>query len=182
MVQKVLWDKSLQQQQQTANNAITSPLPGGGGGGVAAQSGSLDGIRHKYDIFFSRAQWRITENDGQLGIAGVSIGNFSYAKTVMKDDSTEHLLEMGHIAVKNLLKNQSYADALVPTELRRDVPLDRRRALRIFCREKAPVGGISVKEHFEVNVVPLTLGITQQFYKKMIAFCFPEKSEDSIKR
>ena len=44
-----------------------------------------------------------------------------------------------------------------------------------FVREKAPVGGISVKAHFEINLVPLTIGITQAFYKRIMAFCFPEK-------
>ena len=44
-------------------------------------------------------------------------------------------------------------------------------------REKTPVGGISVKAHFEINLVPLTIGITQAFYKRIMAFCFPEKAE-----
>ena len=45
-----------------------------------------------------------------------------------------------------------------------------------FNREKAPVGGISVKDHFEINLVPLTIGITHVFFKKIMAFCFPEKN------
>ena len=51
----------------------------------------------------------------------------------MKNDSTEHLVEMGYIEVKNLLKEQIYADVIVPTDLR-NVPLDRQRTLRVFCR------------------------------------------------
>lgn len=90
-------------------------------------------FRQKSHIFFSRAQWRLTETDGQLGIADVSIGNFSYTKSIMKDDSTEHLLEMGHVQVKNLLKEQMFVDVLLPTELQ-NVPLDRQRTLRVFCR------------------------------------------------
>ena len=39
-------------------------------------------------------------------------------------------------------------------------------------REKTPVGGISVKDHFEINLVPLTIGITHSLYKKIMAFCF----------
>ena len=53
--------------------------------------------------------------------------------------------------------------------------------LCLFCdfyREKSPVGGISVKAHFEINLVPLTIGITQAFYKRIMAFCFPEKISD----
>ena len=63
--------------------------------------------------------------------------------------------------MKNRLPGQSFPEVLYPTELSKDVPLDRQRILRVFCREKTPVGGISVKAHFEINLVPLTIGITQ---------------------
>ena len=64
--------------------------------------------------------------------------------------------------VKNRLPGQAgLTEVLYPTELSKDVPLDRQRILRVFCREKTPVGGISVKAHFEINLVPLTIGITQ---------------------
>ncbi|XP_040574353.1 protein hobbit [Lepeophtheirus salmonis] len=134
-------------------------------------------IRRKAEIFFSRAQWRLTENDGQLGILDASISNFFYTKTLMPDDTTEHSLEMGYIYLKNLLPNQKYEDVLYPTELQRDAPLDRHPTLRIFCREKAPVGGISVKEHFEINLSPLTICLTHALYYKIMHFCFPEKPE-----
>ena len=32
-----------------------------------------------------------------------------------------------------------------------------------------------MKDHFEINLVPLTIGISHVFFKKIMAFCFPEK-------
>ena len=58
-------------------------------------------LRRKNEIFFSRARWKLTETDGQLGIADVTISNFFYNKNNMKDDSAEHLLEIGSLHVKN---------------------------------------------------------------------------------
>ncbi len=92
-----------------------------------------DDLWKRWMLNFSRAEWRLTECDGQLGIADVAVANLSYSKSVMRDDSTEHLLEMSNLAVKNLLKNQSYVDVLLPTQLR-NVPLDQQRSIRIFCR------------------------------------------------
>jgi len=40
------------------------------------------------------------------------------------------------------------------------------------------VGGISVKDHFEINLVPLTIGISHVFFKKIMNFCFPEKANN----
>jgi len=110
------------------------------------------------EICFKHAQWRLTDADGQLGIADLILTNFLYTKTSKTDDSVEHLLELGYVRMTNLLPNQIYTEVLVPTELQSNMPIDRQRALRVFCREKAPVAGISVKEHFEINVVPLTIG------------------------
>ena len=137
-------------------------------------------LRRKNEIFFSRARWKLTETDGQLGIADVTISNFFYNKNNMKDDSAEHLLEIGSLHVKNLLPDQLYEDVIYPTDLPKDVPLDRHRTLRVFCKERAPVGGISVKAHFEINLVPITIGMTYGFYKKIMAFCFPEKASSDM--
>lgn len=85
----------------------------------------------------------------------------------------------------------------------RDWRVDKNVRLRVYCRDKAPgeagrgrreggradvctslmcaVAGISVKDHFEVNVVPLKVQLTQQFYGRMFEFFFPSRvvQEDS---
>ncbi|CAB1348981.1 unnamed protein product [Coregonus sp. 'balchen'] len=52
----------------------------------------------------------------------------------------------------------------------------RQFGLRIFSKVRPPVGGISVKEHFEVNVVPLTIQLMYQFFKRMMGFFFPGRN------
>jgi len=136
-------------------------------------------LRRRAEICFSKAVWRLTEIDGQLGIADLNISNFLFTRSSMSDDSVENLLEMGYVHVKNLLPNQVYYDVLTPTELR-DMPLDRQRTVRIFSRERPKVGGISVRDHFEINIAPLTINITAHFYKKMMNFAFPEKDTEQL--
>ena len=70
----------------------------------------------------------------QLGIADAIITNFYYTKSVMRDDSAEHLFEIGYLNVRNCLPGQLYTEVIYPTELSKDVPLDRQRTLRVFCR------------------------------------------------
>lgn len=127
------------------------------------------------EICFKHAQWRLTEADGQIGIADLQLSNFLYTKKSKSDDSVEHLLELGYIRMNNLIPRETYKEVLCPTEIKKDMPVDHQRVLRMFCREKPPVGGISVKEHFEINVVPITLAITKNFYDTMLKFCFPDR-------
>ena len=136
-------------------------------------------LRRRAEIVFSKAVWRLTEIDGQLGIADINISNFLFTRSSMSDDTVENLLEMGYVHVKNLLPNQLYTDCLSPTELR-DMPLDRQRTVRVFSKERPKVGGISVRDHFEINIAPLTIAITAQFYKRMMNFAFPEKDADAL--
>ncbi|GBN08188.1 Protein KIAA0100, partial [Araneus ventricosus] len=131
------------------------------------------------EVCFKHAQWRLTDADGQLGISDLVLSNFLYSKVTKTDDSVEHLLEVGYIKMTNLLPNQAYKIVLQPTELQTKIPLDRQCLLRIFCRERAPVGGISIKEHLEVNVVPITIGLTEAFYRAMLKFFFPGR-EDKV--
>ncbi|KAJ8953880.1 hypothetical protein NQ318_019120 [Aromia moschata] len=130
------------------------------------------------EICFKHAQWRLTEADGQIGIADLVLSNFLYTKNSKSDDSVEHLLELGYLRMTNLLPNEIYKEVLCPTEIQFDMPIEHKKVLRIFCREKPPVGGISVKEHFEINLVPLTIGLTKKFYSTMMKFCFPEREAE----
>ncbi|XP_041768219.1 protein KIAA0100 isoform X1 [Anopheles merus] len=129
------------------------------------------------EICFKYAQWRLTEADGQIGIADLILSNFLYTKNSKSDDSVDHLLELGYIRISNLIPRDSYTEVLCPTEIQRDMPVEHKRVLRVFCREKPPVGGISVKEHFEINVVPITIQISKKFYNTMLKFCFPDRDE-----
>ncbi|XP_076059759.1 bridge-like lipid transfer protein family member hobbit isoform X2 [Oratosquilla oratoria] len=129
------------------------------------------------EVCFRKAQWRLTESDGQLGIADLVLSNFLYTKKTNSDDGVEHLLELGYVNMRNLLPNQIYVEVLNPSELQM-MPVDRQRTLRIFCREKPPCGGIAIIEHFEINVVPLNIALTYQFFKTMMKFCFPDNATE----
>ncbi|XP_032513347.2 protein hobbit [Danaus plexippus] len=132
------------------------------------------------DICFKSARWRLTDADGQLGIADLLLTNFLYTKTSRSDDSVEHQLEVGYVRVTNLLPNEPFPEVLAPQEASGRAPVARRAALRVFCRDRPPVGGISVKEHFEVNIVPIRIGLTKKFFNTMLKFCFPERDPDAI--
>jgi len=84
----------------------------------------------------------------------------------------------GDVQVTNLMADGNNVDVLAPQWCG---SADRRQptALRVLCKFKAPVGGISVKEHFEVNVVPLVIRLTARFYGTVMAFFFPDKAIDN---
>lgn len=138
----------------------------------------VSSVVKRIEVCFRQASWVLTDSDGQLQLADITLRNFLYTKIAKNDDSVEHLLELGFIQVLNRLPNQAYATVLEPTNLADNIPLDRRHALRIFCRERPPVAGIPVKEHFEVNVVPMTIAVTKAFFKRMLKFFFPEPEEE----
>ena len=141
-------------------------------------SGRFASVVKRIEVCFEQASWALTDSDGQLQLANISLNDFLYTKLAKNDDSVEHTLELGFIRVQNSIPNQAYLTVLEPTDLGNRIPFDRRRALRIFCRERSPVAGIPVKEHFEVNVIPVTIAVTKQFYRRMVKFFFPDPEDD----
>ena len=59
----------------------------------------VDTVRRRYDVCFTRAEWRMTEQDGQIGIADLLLANFLYTKLNFNDDSGYHQLELGAFKV-----------------------------------------------------------------------------------
>ncbi|XP_041053496.1 protein KIAA0100-like isoform X1 [Carcharodon carcharias] len=130
-------------------------------------------VVRRTEIYFAQARWRLTEEDGQLGIAELELQRFLYSKVNKSDDTAEHLLELGAFTMNNLLPSSLYKVVLRPQNPSQSA---RQLALRIFSKVRPPVGGISVKEHFEVNVVPLTIQLTIQFFRRMMGFFFPGRN------
>ncbi|XP_064424989.1 bridge-like lipid transfer protein family member 2 [Latimeria chalumnae] len=130
-------------------------------------------VVRRTEIYFAQARWRLTEEDGQLGIAELELQRFLYTKVNKSDDTAEHLLELGWFTMNNLLPTADYKVVLRPQT---PCQSGRQFALRLFSKVRPPVGGISVKEHFEVNVVPLTIQLTHQFFKRMMGFFFPGRN------
>ncbi|XP_007935565.1 protein KIAA0100 homolog [Orycteropus afer afer] len=130
-------------------------------------------VVRRTEFYFAQARWRLTEEDGQLGIAELELQRFLYSKVNKSDDTAEHLLELGWFTMNNLLPNAVYKVVLRPQS---PCQSGRQLALRLFSKVRPPVGGISVKEHFEVNVVPLTIQLTHQFFHRMMGFFFPGRS------
>ncbi|XP_077422133.1 bridge-like lipid transfer protein family member 2 isoform X2 [Vanacampus margaritifer] len=130
-------------------------------------------VVRRTEIYFAQARWCLTEEDGQLGIAELELQRFMYSKLNKSDDTAEHLLELGWFTMNNLLPNAAYKVVLRPQSACQS---GRQFALRIFSKVRPPVGGISVKEHFEVNVVPLTIQLMYHFFKRMMGFFFPGRN------
>jgi len=57
-------------------------------------------VRRRYDVCFTRAEWRMTEPDGQIGIADLLLANFLYTKLNYDNDSGYHQLELGAFKVR----------------------------------------------------------------------------------
>lgn len=129
-------------------------------------------VARRIEICFKQACWKLTDSDGQMSLAKVELNNFIYTKAVKSDDSFEHSLELGFIKVSNSMPNQKYPNVLEPVPSKPNIPVDIRRALRIYCRESPPQNGIPIKEHFEVNVIPLAVMITSKFNETMKSFFF----------
>ncbi|XP_014859125.1 PREDICTED: protein KIAA0100 homolog isoform X3 [Poecilia mexicana] len=134
------------------------------------------GVVRRTEIYFAQARWCLTEEDGQLGIAELELQRFMYTKLNKSDDTAEHLLELGWFTMNNLLPNAAYKRVRVVLRPQSNCQSGRQFALRIFSKVRPPVGGISVKEHFEVNVVPLTIQLMYQFFKRMMGFFFPGRN------
>lgn len=102
---------------------------------------------------------------------------YSYTRIHREDDTGEHKLELGYVQIKAPQPDAVYQDVLKATRQREN---QREPLLRIFCQYQGAVGGIPVKEHFEVNIVPLTISISNKFATKVQQYFFPKRKRTTM--
>ncbi|KAL5477873.1 hypothetical protein EMCRGX_G024726 [Ephydatia muelleri] len=131
----------------------------------------------RIEVWLDDATWGLMHEDGQLKVADISLINLSYNRLFYSDDSGEHRLELGSFKVLNLMPNVPPAQQEVVSPydpMNRHLKVDKNISLRVFCRDRARVGGIPVTEHLELNIIPLGVCLTARFYKTIHTFFFPK--------
>jgi vacuolar-type H+-ATPase subunit D/Vma8 len=112
----------------------------------------------------------------------VSMGHLFYQQIAYTDDSTAFTFTGQYLNVTNKIPNDFYLNVIESfhnTDTRRKIPVfDRNLVFRVYQRAKQPVAGIDVREHFEVNLAPLSIQVTNKLYKFLFDFFFPGRFEE----
>ena len=79
----------------------------------SGQTEQAEKARRRYEVCFKHAEWRMTEADGQIGIAYLVLSNFLYTKVSLETDSGWHLIELGDFKVSsNTFQLEAILDVL----------------------------------------------------------------------
>lgn len=105
-----------------------------------------------------------------------------------EDGSATNSLEIAQLSAENKIPSAFYSDLIKPylgsfpsnsSSLKshvRDVNFETTRMIRYYSRILAPVGGITVIEHAEINLFPLSIKITKGITQKLFSFFYPAVS------
>ncbi|KAJ3185044.1 hypothetical protein HDU87_002610 [Geranomyces variabilis] len=95
-----------------------------------------------------------------------------------EDQSSINTLHIDQLHLENHMSapQNAFKEVIAPYNPdKRDVDFTRHKMIRVYWREMAPVAGIKVVDHFEVNIFPLLIQVTYDMVKEIIYYLFPEK-------
>lgn len=126
----------------------------------------------------SKILWEmLQENDSPL--VEVSLTDMSALLSIYEDQSTLNTIEVARINAQNQLPDPHFKELIAPYTLEGSdlMELQRRKMVRLYWREMAPVGGIAMFDHFEINIFPLLFQMTHSCISKLIPYLYPEATE-----
>jgi len=99
------------------------------------------------------------------------------------DDKTNiNTVELRKIIVHNLLeKDNVYKKALGPylPYQRELLENTKEKMFRLYYRENPAIGGIPIIDHFEINLIPILVQITNKLVNHLLWYIFPDKYKHS---
>ncbi|CAF0826292.1 unnamed protein product [Rotaria sp. Silwood1] len=138
---------------------------------IAATSNKTARLERRYELHGGSITWFIKHEDGQITNAEFLLRNILYTKRYFENGTNEHSISIGQAQVENLLPDDRYRTILTSNCQQQHT------MIRVYCKEGESVGGIAVKEHLEINVAPLVIQMTRRFSQMLMAFLFPNKTQ-----
>lgn len=121
--------------------------------------------------------WHLMEKDEAFIDFGLSKASFQ--RTDNSDSSNHNTLEVEMMQGINLSPDPVFAQLFAPYFGNDRTVVDARRSkmVRVYWYMLEAIGGISVCDHFEVNLFPLRLQMEHDVGKKIFAYVFPDKNK-----
>jgi hypothetical protein len=115
-------------------------------------------------------------------ICQCDISNIVLETQSQEDQTSIKKVGINEILLINLMEDESshFRKALsFYNPKNKNYDFNRHQMFRTYWREIAPVGGIAIVEHFEINMLPIELRLTYDLGRKLIFYAFPEKDKQS---
>ncbi|KAG7389955.1 hypothetical protein PHYPSEUDO_009213 [Phytophthora pseudosyringae] len=131
------------------------------------------------DLEFALDRASLTLSGEHVDIVRAQVGSLCFKIQLFEDHSGNFALTLQDLSVNNLSPGTPYPDLLLPVYSRSWEGDD--MFLRVDAEIAKPVGGITVVQHFEVNVHPIQVCITQEVIMQLVTFFSPSDSANSTK-
>jgi hypothetical protein len=141
------------------------------------------GVAWHVQVHANNLEWFMMMDSGEP-LAQWTLNHTHYLWMHHEDQSSVNVLEVDKVNVENRLASQNTLKNLISpyTPDARLVDFARTKMLRLYWREMAPVAGIQVVDHFEINIYPLLLQMTREVGKKLEHYFFPENKFKSANK
>ncbi|KAJ3103149.1 hypothetical protein HDU97_010357 [Phlyctochytrium planicorne] len=146
---------------------------------LEAKKKSLE-VAFKLETSARNLEWFLMDKEDK--IAQLTFSNSRFSWLYYDDQSSLNTLEIDKVYIDNLLQNSgSFRNMLGPFSAEsKAVDFHRNKMLRVYWRELAPVAGIPVVDHLEINFFPLVLQLTRDIGKNLEHYFFPGKKQKSL--
>lgn len=124
-----------------------------------------------------KMEWEMLSK-GEVPLCECALTNFTFNFVSKEDHSSINTLEVDILQVKNLSPLPVFVDVLGPYfDSRKPYDFSRHKMLRCYFVSLAPVGGIPVIQHLEINLHPMRVQMTYSFGRQLAYYLFPPEKQ-----
>ncbi|KAL9556266.1 hypothetical protein PS6_002428 [Mucor atramentarius] len=133
----------------------------------------------KFVFCAEKMEWEMLSK-GEVPLCECALTNFTFNFVSKEDHSSINTLEVDILQVKNLSPSPVFVDVLGPYfDSRKPYDFSRHKMLRCYFVSLAPVGGIPVIQHLEINLHPMRVQMTYSFGRQLAYYLFPPEKQSS---